>query len=79
MRMQVDNQIITSEMKEIKEMIFDTVRQRESLKNEMQDWYENNPKEHFSGMKNLMLIDTTLSELDSLYKNLWDYNNKKSS
>jgi len=79
MRMQVGNQIITPEMQEIQTMIRDTVLKRNALKLEMEEWYKRHPKEHFSGLNNLILVDATLSKLDSSYKNLWDYNNAKSS
>ena len=73
------NQIITPEMKEIKYLILQTVMQRNALKNEMQEWYEKHPRESFPNMNNLILVDATLSKLDSSYKNLWDYNNARSS
>ena len=77
--MQVVDQIITPEMQEIKSMILQTVLKRNALKLEMEEWYKKHPKEHFTGLNNLILVDATLSKLDSSYKNLWDYNNAKSS
>ena len=71
------SEIITPQMSEIKAMIAQTFMQRNQLKNEMQSWYEMHPKEHFPNMKNLILVDSKLSELDSCYKKLWDYNNSK--
>ncbi len=73
------NQIITPEMQEIKNLILQTVMQRSALKIEMQDWYEKHPRDNFPKMTNLILVDSTLSKLDSSYKNLWDYNNARSS
>ena len=78
MRMQLKSEIITPEMSEIKSMIADTALQRNALKMEMESWYEGHPKEHFPSMKDLIIIDSTLSKLDSFYKRLWDYNNLKS-
>ncbi|MGB3960957.1 MAG: hypothetical protein WBK95_01855 [Sulfurimonas sp.] len=69
------NEIITPEMSEIKIMIAQTVAQRNSLKTQMQEWYDQHPREHFPSMRDLMLVDATLSKLDSFYKRLWDYNN----
>ncbi len=79
MRMQLINQIITPEMREIKSMIMETTLKRNALKSEMEVWYDKHPREHFWGMKDLILVDATLSKLDSSYKNLWDYNNARSS
>jgi len=45
--MQLDNEIITPQMSEIKTMIAQTVMQRNQLKQEMEMWYEAHPKEHF--------------------------------
>ncbi|DAB29536.1 MAG TPA: hypothetical protein CFH84_08960 [Sulfurimonas sp. UBA12504] len=69
------NEIVTPEMSEIKIMIAQTVAQRNSLKTQMQEWYDEHPREHFPSMQDLMLVDATLSKLDSFYKRLWDYNN----
>ena len=77
MRMQLNNEVITPEMSEIKSMISDTAMQRSALKTEMENWYLKHPREHFPSMNNLILIDSTLSKLDSFYKKLWDYNNLK--
>lgn len=78
MRMQLDNQVITPQMSEIKSMIAQTFAQRNQLKTQMESWYSEHPAEHFPAMKELILIDSTLSELDTFYKQLWDYNNAKS-
>ena len=75
--MQLNNEVITPQMSEIKTMIAQTVIQRNQLKAEMENWYNEHPKEHFPNMKNLILTDSTLSKLDSFYKQLWDYNNAK--
>jgi len=75
--MQLDSQVITPQMSEIKSMIAQTVAQRSQLKMQMESWYNKHPKEHFPAMKELILIDSTLSELDIFYKQLWDYNNAK--
>lgn len=64
-------------MSEIKSMIAQTVAQRNQLKLDMESWYNEHPKEHFPSMKELILTDSTLSKLDSFYKQLWDYNNAK--
>mgnify|MGYP006879661826 CR=1 FL=1 len=64
-------------MREIKIMITQTLTQRNQLKIEMENWYNENPKKHFPSMKDLILVDSTLSKLDLLYKQLWDYNNLK--
>lgn len=75
MRMQLDREIITPEMDEIKSMIIETVVKRDTLKSEMELWYSNNPQQSFPSMKDLILVDSTLSKLDTFYKKLWDYNN----
>jgi hypothetical protein len=68
-------EILTPEMQEIRSMIINTVTQRESIKNEMELWFEQHPKQNFPKMQNLILVDATLSKLDSFYKQLWDYHN----
>jgi hypothetical protein len=71
------NEIVTPEMTEIRTMIIDTVKQRESIKNEMEEWYHAYPGQHFPKMHNLIVVDATLSKLDSYYKQLWDYHNMR--
>ena len=63
-------------MDEIKSMIAETVVKRNALKSEMELWYADNQKS-FPSMKDLILVDSTLSKLDTFYKKLWDYNNLK--
>jgi hypothetical protein len=69
------NEIVTPEMEQIRTMIVETVAKREFLKKQMKDWYENNPNKKFHEFKDLIVIDSVLSELDSHYKRLWDINN----
>ena len=71
------NEILTPEMQQIRSMIIDTVTRRDAFKIEMELWYQDNPNLHYPNMKNLILIDATLSKLDSYYKQLWDYHNAK--
>ncbi|MDP3265749.1 MAG: hypothetical protein Q8M39_02860 [Sulfuricurvum sp.] len=40
----------------------------------MEKWYEKNST-RFEHANELMTVDSTLSELDSHYKRLWDYHN----
>lgn len=70
-------EIITNEMVEIRNLIVETVAKRNTLKREMEHWYENNSK-HFPSTNELITVDSTLSELDSHYKRLWDYHNSRS-
>ena len=78
MRMrQLNNEIITPEMMQIKSMIIETFAQRDAIKNEMEHWYDINPGKHFPKMTELVVTDATLSKLDSFYKQLWDYHNAK--
>jgi len=70
--------IITSEMEEIRQLIAQTAAKRNVLKIEMEKWYETNNK-RFDRTNELITVDSTLSELDSHYKRLWDYHNKKVS
>lgn len=70
--------IITSEMEEIRQLIAQTAAKRNVLKIEMENWYETNNK-RFDRTNELITVDSTLSELDSHYKRLWDYHNKKAS
>ncbi len=70
-------EIITNEMQQLRHMIASTVVRRDSIKKEMQEWYENHPKQKFERLRDLILIDNTLSELDSHYKRLWDFHNAK--
>lgn len=71
------NEIITSEMAEIRSLIAETIAKRNALKLEMEHWYESNSK-RFNRTHELITVDSTLSELDSHYKRLWDYHNTKS-
>ncbi|MCH9812902.1 MAG: hypothetical protein K0U47_03050 [Epsilonproteobacteria bacterium] len=73
------HEVITPEMHEIKNLIMRTYAKREALKKEMQCWYEEHQESRFERTSDLMLVDTILSELDSRYKILWDYHNKKAS
>lgn len=75
MKQMKTDEVLTTEMQQIKSMIIDTVTQRNAFKIEMELWYQNNPKLSYPNMKNLILIDATLSKLDSFYKQLWDYHN----
>lgn len=70
-------EIITTEMEEIRRLIVETVAKRNALKLEMEHWYESNSK-RFPNTNELITVDSTLSELDSHYKRLWDYHNSKS-
>jgi len=70
--------IITSEMEEIRHLIAQTAAKRNALKIEMEKWYESNNK-RFHSTNELIIVDSTLSELDSHYKRLWDYHNAKVS
>ncbi len=73
----VMTEIITSEMAEIRTLITETVAKRNALKLEMEHWYESNSK-RFPNANELITVDSTLSELDSHYKRLWDYHNSRS-
>lgn len=75
----VMTEVITEEMDQIKKLIAHTVATRNLLKNEMEEWYNRFPSERFVKLDNLIMIDGMLSELDSNYKRLWDYHNKKTS
>lgn len=68
-------EVINEEMHQIKLMIVQTVAKREALKIEMNEWYERFPSEKFAKLTDLNLTDGVLSELDSHYKRLWDFNN----
>lgn len=70
-------EIITNEMAEIRTLIVETVAKRNALKLEMEHWYESNSK-RFPNTNDLITVDSTLSELDSHYKRLWDYHNSRS-
>jgi uncharacterized protein len=70
-------EIITREMEQLRQMIASTVARRESIKQAMQTWYSEHPLERFDGLNDLILLDNTLSQLDSHYKRLWDFHNAK--
>lgn len=70
-------EIITEEMHQLKQIIMKTISKRESLKDEMTEWYTRFPNERFAKLDNLIVIDSMLSELDSNYKRLWDFHNRK--
>lgn len=71
-------EIITSEMSEIRRLIAETVAKRNIFKTQMEQWYESNSR-RFEGMNELIAVDSTLSQLDSHYKRLWDYHNTRPS
>jgi len=73
------NESITKEMTQIKVMIAQTVTKREALKSEMADWYARFPGKKFAKLKDLIVTDSVLSELDSNYKRLWDFSNTQSN
>jgi hypothetical protein len=70
------SEIVTNEMEEIRHLIALTVVKRNALKIEMEHWYETH-SERFYRTNELITVDSTLSELDSHYKRLWDYHNAK--
>jgi hypothetical protein len=72
-------EIITPEMEEIRHMIVQTVAKRNALKQAMQEWYATRSSERFSRSSELITVDSTLSQLDSHYKRLWDYHNTRSN
>lgn len=69
------NEVITPEMHEIRRLIVETVAKRNSLKVQMEEWYKTHPNARFEYSNELIATDSTLSELDSHYKRLWDYYN----
>jgi hypothetical protein len=73
------DEVITPEMIEIRHMIVQTVAKRNALKLAMEEWYKTNSSERFSQTSELITTDSTLSELDSHYKRLWDYHNTQSN
>ncbi len=70
-------EVITREMEQLRHMIAQTVAKRESLKKEMNAWFEQNPCSRFERSGELMLTDSTLSQLDTHYKRLWDFHNNR--
>jgi len=72
-------EIIIAEMEEIRNLIAQTVAKRNTLKHEMEKWYETHSGKRFERSNELITIDSTLSQLDSHYKRLWDYHNAKPS
>lgn len=66
---------VTHEMEQIRVMIAQTVAKRNVIKNEMQEWYDRFPSERFAKARELIVIDNVLSELDTHYKQLWDFHN----
>lgn len=77
--MAVMNEVVTAEMAEIKGMISETYAKRDSLKKEMEIWYEKFPNKRYEALGELIITDSTLSRLDTHYKRLWDYHNAQSS
>ena len=69
---------ITAEMEEIRRLIVETVAKRNAIKLDMEQWYQNN-NERYDRTNELMTVDSTLSQLDSHYKRLWDYHNHRSN
>jgi uncharacterized protein len=64
-------------MQEIRGLIAETVAKRNALKIEMQEWYERFPNERFAKFKDLIAADGVLSQLDTHYKQLWDFHNAR--
>lgn len=73
------NEGISKEMIEIKTIIAQTVAKREALKKEMEEHSKQFPQKKFQRFQELIVIDSVLSELDTTYKKLWDFNNIKSN
>ncbi|MDD2452226.1 MAG: hypothetical protein PHU67_09980 [Sulfurovum sp.] len=71
------SEIITEEMYQLKQLIMQTISKRETLKDEMNEWYNRFPNERFAKLDNLIVIDSMLSELDNNYKRLWDFHNRQ--
>lgn len=71
------SETITAEMEELRHLIVQTVAKRNILKKEMEEWYSKNIHQRFEHSSELITIDSTLSQLDSHYKRLWDYHNTK--
>ncbi|MEW5832709.1 MAG: hypothetical protein AB1763_07730 [Campylobacterota bacterium] len=69
------SEIITAEMEELRRLIAQTVAKRDVLKQEMETWYSLNRGSRFEFSSELITVDSTLCELDSHYKRLWDYHN----
>lgn len=67
----------TAEMMQIRSLIISTVSKREACKADMENWYEQNPNRHYPNLHKISLLDATLSQLDTIYKNLWDQQNSK--
>ena len=67
----------TAEMMQIRSLIISTISKREACKADMERWYQENPNRHYPKLNEVSLIDATLSQLDSIYKNLWDQYNAK--
>jgi len=59
-------------LKEIRNKISHTVKQRERLKDEMETWYKDVRKGTFPRVFELVALDEELSLLDSQYKKMWD-------
>ena len=72
-------EVVTEEMQQVRHMIANTVAKREALKAEMQEWYERSSNERFSKIKDIIAIDNVLCELDTHYKTMWDFHNKRHS
>ncbi len=68
-------EVITPEMQQVRALIAQTVAKREQLKKEMRIWFETFPNQRFDKFKDLILTDSTLSQLDTHYKHLWDFHN----
>ena len=62
-------------LEETRIKISNTVKQRESLKDEMQLWYKDISNRTFPKVSELVVIDEELSRLDSQYKQMWDLRN----
>lgn len=70
---------LLAEMEEIRNLIAETFAKRNFLKQEMEKWYESHTNKRFDRSDELITIDSTLSQLDSHYKRLWDYHYGKSA
>lgn len=62
-------------LQELKQKIAATVEQRDSLKAEMETWYQQGNSKRFPKREQLEEVDSSLSKLDTAYKRLWDANN----
>ncbi len=60
-------------MERVKAEISDLAKQRDTLKQQMEQWYGSGQTRRFDALDELEAVQASLSRLDTVYKRMWDF------